>query len=125
MATEWIDITKVFNDFICGLDNWAGAHVTEAKKHFCENTNRVTRNVMPKPSPFEAWNSSHNMSTLPTVAIYGLPPPSASPLPYYGMRPTLTHHAMLVTRAGATRMRGGRSVNAHVSSVTPHAYADH
>ena len=89
------------------------------------STNRATRNVMPKHSQFEAWNSSHNMNTLPTVAIYGLPQPSASPLPYYGMQPTPTHHDKPVMRADATRMRGGRSVNAPVSSVTPQAYADH
>ena len=48
MATESIDITKVFNDFICGLDHWTGAHVTDAKKHSAK---------MPLYSPMISFNA--------------------------------------------------------------------
>ena len=83
------------------------------------STNRDTRSAMPKPLPFEAWNSYRSTSTLPTVATYDLPQHLESPRPSSVMRPTPTHHATPVTRAGDTRTRAGRYAIALPSLVTP------
>ena len=66
-----------------------------------------------------ALRSYRSTNTLPIVATYDSPQHLESPRPSSVMRPTPTHHATPVTRAGDTRTRAGRYAIALPSLVTP------